>query len=219
MNKKQAQRVVMLAVCSLFFYAGNAQVKVGDNPTTINDASLLELESTSQGLLPPRMTTTQRDAISNPPAGLTLFNTTTKCLQGFDGGFWIDGCGGAQEAAPNANLTAANVTYQGTSVINTTGIGYNGEAVPAASTITVELTNTSTDAQTYSLVATDPTTGLSYTATGTIAGSASGFSVVLNHNEVVMPDFSSGVITMALTGTSSTLSATYRCEVYSYQRP
>jgi uncharacterized protein (TIGR02145 family) len=205
----------MLAVCSLFFYAGNAQVKVGDNPTTINDASLLELESTSQGFLPPRMTTTQRDAISNPPAGLTLFNTTAKCLQWFDGGFWIDGCGGAPEAAPNANLTAANVTYQGTSVINTVGIGYNGEAVPAASTITVELTNSSGSNQTYSIVATDSTTGLSYTATGTIVGSASGFSVVLNHNEVVMPDFSSGVITMALTGTSSTLNLVPRIDVKS----
>ena len=30
-------------------------------------------------------------------------------------------------------------SYNGTSVINTTGIGYNGEAVPAASTITVNV--------------------------------------------------------------------------------
>jgi uncharacterized protein (TIGR02145 family) len=213
--KKQTQRVVLLAVCSLFFYAGNAQVKIGDNPTTIDTSAMLDVESTTQGFLPPRMSTTQRNAISNPPAGLTLFNTTVKCLQWFDGGFWIDGCGGAQEAAPNANLTAATVTYQGTSVIGTTGIGYNGEAVPAASTITVELTNSSTNAQTYGLIATDPTTGLSYTATGTIAGSASGVSVVLNPNTAVMPDFSSGVITMALTGTSSTLNLVPRIDVKS----
>ena len=188
---------------------------VGIGTSSIESAAALEVSSTTQGFLPPRMTTTQRNAISSPVAGLTLFNTTTKCLQWFDGFFWIDGCGGALEAAPNPNLTAANVTYQGTSVINTTGIGYNGEAVPAASTITVELTNASTDLQNYSIIATDPTTGLSYSATGTIAGSASGVSVVLNHNEAVMPDFSSGVITMALEGTSSTLNLEPRIDVKS----
>ena len=107
------------------------------------------------------------------------------------------------------------MTYQGTSVIDATGIGYNGEAVPNASTITIELTNASTDPQTYGLMATDPTTGLSYSATGTIAASASRVAVVLNHNEAVMPDFSSGVITMALTGTSSTLNLVPRIDVKS----
>ena len=187
-----------------------AQVGIG----TTNPQAALDVESTTQGFLPPRMTTTQRNAIS-PVAGLTLFNTTTKCLQWFDGDFWIDGCGGATEAAPNPNLTAANVTYQGTSVIDATGIGYNGEAVPAASTITVELTNTSISPQTYGLIATDPTTGLSYTATGTIAASASGVAVVLSPNDAVMPDYSSGVITMALTGTSSTLNLVPRIDVKS----
>jgi len=121
----------------------------------------------------------------------------------------------ALNGAPNPNLTAANVTYQGTSVIDATGIGYNGEAVPTASTITVELTNTSTSLQVYSLIATDITTGLSYRATGTIAGSASGAAVVLSPNGAVMPDFSSGVITMALMGTSSTLNLVPRIDVKS----
>lgn len=43
-------------------------------------SALLELFSTSQGFLPPRMTSTQRDAISSPANGLTLFNTSTNRL-------------------------------------------------------------------------------------------------------------------------------------------
>jgi hypothetical protein len=80
MIKNQVQRVVMLAVCSLFFYAGNAQVKIGDNPTTINDASMLQIESPTKGFLPPRMTNAQMKAIANPVNGLQVYNTTLQCM-------------------------------------------------------------------------------------------------------------------------------------------
>jgi hypothetical protein len=47
---------------------------------TANAAALLDVASTTKGFLPPRMTTTQRDAISTPPAGLIIYNTTTNKL-------------------------------------------------------------------------------------------------------------------------------------------
>jgi hypothetical protein len=53
---------------------------VGIGTTTPNDAALLTLTSTTRGFLPPRMTTAQRDAISTPPAGLMIYNTTTNKL-------------------------------------------------------------------------------------------------------------------------------------------
>ena len=52
----------------------------GIGTTTVNTKALLDLTSTTQGFLPPRMTTTQRDAISTPPAGLVVYNTTTSKL-------------------------------------------------------------------------------------------------------------------------------------------
>lgn len=39
--------------------------------------ALLTLTSTTKGLLLPRMTTTQRDAIGSPPSGLLIYNSTT----------------------------------------------------------------------------------------------------------------------------------------------
>ena len=59
-----------------FFYSVQAQVKIGDNPTIINNTAVLELESTNKGLLIPRLTTPQMNAISNPPLGLFIFNIT-----------------------------------------------------------------------------------------------------------------------------------------------
>jgi hypothetical protein len=48
-------RRVLLLTGSLLgtFMAANAQLKVGDNPTNIQKSSILELESTRQGLLLP----------------------------------------------------------------------------------------------------------------------------------------------------------------------
>ena len=40
-------------------------------------SAAFQINSTTQGLLPPRMTTPQRDAIANPAEGLLIYNTTT----------------------------------------------------------------------------------------------------------------------------------------------
>ncbi|HET7119427.1 MAG TPA: tail fiber domain-containing protein [Hanamia sp.] len=56
----------------------SAQVKIGDNPTTVNSASLLELESGNKGLLLPRLSDTT--SISNPPQGMFMFNNTDTSL-------------------------------------------------------------------------------------------------------------------------------------------
>lgn len=48
----------------------------------------LTVNSTTAGFLPPRMTTTQRTAISSPAEGLMVFDTTTKKSYTFDGTTW-----------------------------------------------------------------------------------------------------------------------------------
>jgi hypothetical protein len=50
--------------------------------------ALLTLTSTTLGFLPPRMTTTQRDAISSPTAGLMIYNSTTSRVNFTDGVAW-----------------------------------------------------------------------------------------------------------------------------------
>tara|TARA_R110002049_G_scaffold20846_12_gene76631 strand:- start:253 stop:1671 length:1419 start_codon:yes stop_codon:yes gene_type:complete len=65
-----------------------AQVKIGDNPNSINPASILELEDSTRGLLISRMTTAQRNAISNPPDGLKIYNTTTSTMDIFRFDHW-----------------------------------------------------------------------------------------------------------------------------------
>ena len=70
---------------------GSAQVKVGTNPMTIDSSALLELESTTQGLLPPRMTSAQMNAISNPARGLMVYclDCDPEGLYLFNGNEWV----------------------------------------------------------------------------------------------------------------------------------
>jgi hypothetical protein len=53
---------------------------IGVGTASPNSAAQLDVSSTTRGFLPPRMTTTQRDAITSPPAGLMIYNTTTNKL-------------------------------------------------------------------------------------------------------------------------------------------
>jgi len=62
----------------------DGQVGIG----TTTPSAKLDVTSTTQGFLPPRMTTTQRDAISTPATGLVIYNTTTNLLNFYNGSSW-----------------------------------------------------------------------------------------------------------------------------------
>jgi hypothetical protein len=64
--------------------------RVGINTISPNTSAALQVSSTTRGFLPPQMTTTQRDAITTPAAGLIIYNTTTNKHQGYDGTTWND---------------------------------------------------------------------------------------------------------------------------------
>ena len=82
---------------------------VGINSTgnAANPKAGLDIDFTNQGLLIPRLTTAQRDAITATiPESLLIFNTTTKCFEAFVNGAWNSvSCPAActPPAAPTAN--------------------------------------------------------------------------------------------------------------------
>lgn len=62
---------------------------VGINTSTPDPTAILHLESTTQGILVPRLTTVQRDAIAAPATGLIIYNTTFNQEEIFNGTCWI----------------------------------------------------------------------------------------------------------------------------------
>jgi uncharacterized protein (TIGR02145 family) len=65
----------------LLFTTVVANGQVGIGIATPAASAQLDVSSTTKGLLPPRMTTTQRDLIILPATGLVIFNTTTNGLE------------------------------------------------------------------------------------------------------------------------------------------
>jgi hypothetical protein len=57
---------------------------------TLNASAILQADSTTRGFLPPRMTTTQKNAISSPASGLMVYDTDTNKLCCYNGTSWND---------------------------------------------------------------------------------------------------------------------------------
>jgi len=82
MKNKTKHIIAAIALTLGLSYAANAQVtaqKIGNNPTTIAPSAVLDIESTTKGVLFPRVALTSIiDVITvpSPVNGLTVFNTT-----------------------------------------------------------------------------------------------------------------------------------------------
>ena len=66
----------------------NGTGSFGFGTITPNSSAVIDLTSTTKGFLPPRLTTTERDAIGTPAEGLVVYNTTTQVLNFYNGSSW-----------------------------------------------------------------------------------------------------------------------------------
>lgn len=63
--------------------------QIGIGTSTADAASVLDVTSTSKGVLYPRMTNTQMLAISSPATGLMVFNTDAGAVYCYNGTSWL----------------------------------------------------------------------------------------------------------------------------------
>lgn len=94
------------------------EIKVGGialGVGSVGNSTLVDIASTTQGVAFPRMTTTQRNAISAPATGLCIYNTTTKFFEYYHSGAWrtfsdyVEVLGGLttiHDTPTNSNLAA-----------------------------------------------------------------------------------------------------------------
>ncbi len=61
---------------------------VGIGTSSPDASAILDVSSTTQGVIIPRMTTAQRDLIASPITGLQIFNITTNQHEYFNGNAW-----------------------------------------------------------------------------------------------------------------------------------
>ena len=70
--------------------SGNFIINDGTSLSSYNTSVMLGVVSTTKGFLPPVMTTTQKNAIATPAAGLVVYDSTTNKLCCYNGSTWND---------------------------------------------------------------------------------------------------------------------------------
>jgi len=79
--KKLSFLVAIILVNSSFLFS---QVGINTDNSQPDPSAMLDVKSTMMGMLIPRMTTAERDAIATPAVSLMIFNTTTRCFEAYN---------------------------------------------------------------------------------------------------------------------------------------
>ncbi len=96
-----------------------AQVAINTDGSQADSSAILDLKSTTGGLLLPRMNTLQLERIANPVAGLLVFNTDSSDIYGFNGLKWIS----FWNAGDTINVWTCGTINYGGQAYNTVIIG------------------------------------------------------------------------------------------------
>ena len=146
---KENLKTAMVALAVLFSAGAFAQTgSVGINTTTPDPSAVLDVVSTTKGILPPRMTNDQMKAIANPAEGLTAYNTTLKCLVTYINGSYSCTYNTPAQKAPTASLgntyathyngIAAGVSADNTLATYTTGETFDQNTTCASKEISAQ---------------------------------------------------------------------------------
>lgn len=155
---------------------------VGINNNTPDASAALDVTSTSQGILVPRMTATQRGLIASPATGLLVYQTDAPIgFYYYNGTAWasMSGSGGSGDNLGNHTATQ-NLDMGGNSVTNTNNLTATGTATLGGNAYP---TNTGTNDQ---ILTTDGAGTLSWS-------SKSSFKVVLHATQATAQTISTGV--------------------------
>jgi hypothetical protein len=79
---------IIAAILSFIFLGQLNAQSIGIGINSPHSSSILQVQSTSRGFLPPRMTSAQRMAILNPLSGLTVYDVDSERMYTFIDGTW-----------------------------------------------------------------------------------------------------------------------------------
>jgi microcystin-dependent protein len=121
--------LTIITLFILFTFSGFAQnVGINADGSSPDGSAMLDVKSTTKGILIPRMTATQKTEISNPVAGLMIYQTdATAGFYFWNGSAWTQigsggGSGTVTSVATGTGLTGGPVTTTGTISLATSGV-------------------------------------------------------------------------------------------------
>lgn len=170
---------IISATCTILLICGNMfaqSVGINDNASEPTSSAMLDVSSTSKGFLPPRVTYTERNAISIPLAGLMVWCSncgTSGELQVYNGTSWTNIIGGAALGVlgvPGAPTIGTATAGDGEASVSFTQPSSNGGSTITSYTATSSTGNISgtlTQAGSGTITVTGLANGTAYTFTVT----------------------------------------------------
>lgn len=110
---------------ALFDIGTDGKVGIGN----ATPAKILDVTSTTSGVLVPRMTTTQRDAVSSPTTSELIYNSTTARFERYSGSAWVPL--GSGNVVGGADSVLANQISTTSTTHGTTGMAIDYTAIDA----------------------------------------------------------------------------------------
>ena len=165
----------------------NAQVGIGT--TNPDSSAMLDITSTTQGFLPPRLTLAQRDAIVSPAEGLFVYVLDSNCFQYYNGSSW-SACLGTEPAVKSLVCPPTPLT---------TGFFVASTIIDTSNKIKVTITTTAADS--YSIT-TNTVNGYSFSASGVVV-SAGTYTISLAGTGTPIAN-QTDTFTISMAGTAGT---------------
>jgi uncharacterized protein (TIGR02145 family) len=166
--------LTLLLISLTIINSSHAQVGIGVATANINPSAQLDVVSTTKGFLPPRMTYTQRNAITTPAAGLIIYCTDCGSngeLHYYNGTNWISTASGGgmspnyistsaiSNLAANTATCGGNINTDGNSTLAARGVCWSNSSNPTITLSTKTVDGTTAGSYTSSMTnLTDNTT-------------------------------------------------------------
>ena len=160
---KKLTIILIMLISLLMGNISNAQnVGIGSTSFTPDSSAILEIRGT-KGLLIPRLSTSERDAIGNPAQSLLIFNTTTNCFETFVNGLWHSmWCDSCSSLNLTTSASPSTICSGNSSILTVTGAdSYQWNTGDNTASITVS-----------------PSTNTTYSVTGTTIEGCTGTAKV-----------------------------------------
>lgn len=111
----------------LLYIAVTVFGQIGIGTSQPHESAMLEINSNSKGLLPPRLTTAQRDNIPGKVGGVMIYNTDLNCMQYWNTVSWSGDCNNTPEPGEGTVtvLDCTNASHNGTLTVGIPASGVN----------------------------------------------------------------------------------------------
>jgi len=127
-------KIIIILICAFFLFnpSGKSQVAINTNGSSPNASAMLDVTSSTKGILVPRMTAAERGLIASPATGLLVYQTNAPVgYYFFNGTAWkqmIDAVSSTSNPPANNLLTFDGTNWVDKSLL----IGPSGENEPAS---------------------------------------------------------------------------------------